>query len=154
MGKLKTVQNGKGSKPRPVKDLNEFNSNWDQIFSKKTLDKSKKNSDNTKTMRNEVPTVHELRKSGYKVKVGHHRLFYKYNPKTGKRSEKVLLFKDQKETFSDYYLDANGGFTMVTIKAPNNPNEVVGVSKCSKKELYCKKYGTMKAIARALSKAK
>jgi hypothetical protein len=35
MNKLNTVQNGKGSKPRPVNDLEKFNDNWDFIFSKK-----------------------------------------------------------------------------------------------------------------------
>lgn len=35
MTKLNTVQNGKGSKPRPIKDLEIFNNNWDSIFSKK-----------------------------------------------------------------------------------------------------------------------
>jgi hypothetical protein len=35
MGKLDTVQNGKGSKPRPVKDLEQFCDNWDEIFKKK-----------------------------------------------------------------------------------------------------------------------
>jgi hypothetical protein len=25
------MQNGKGSKPRPIKNIDEFNKNWDQI---------------------------------------------------------------------------------------------------------------------------
>ena len=36
-------QNGKGDKPRPIKDYNIFISNWDDIFKKdvKKVDKSK-----------------------------------------------------------------------------------------------------------------
>jgi hypothetical protein len=30
-----TIQNGKGSKKRPVSDLKTFNDNWDLIFKKK-----------------------------------------------------------------------------------------------------------------------
>lgn len=37
-------QNGKGDKPRPIKDYEKFSSNWDEIFKKKTkpVDKKKK----------------------------------------------------------------------------------------------------------------
>jgi len=31
MGKLNTVQNGKGSKKRPVRDLKKYIENWDSI---------------------------------------------------------------------------------------------------------------------------
>ena len=36
-------QNGKGDKPRPIKDYNKFVSNWDDIFKKvdKKVDKKK-----------------------------------------------------------------------------------------------------------------
>jgi hypothetical protein len=43
MGKLDTVQNGKGCKPRPVKDINSFVDNWDLIFKKKKKKKLAKN---------------------------------------------------------------------------------------------------------------
>jgi len=49
MGKLDTVNNGKGSKPRPIKDLKKYNENWDQIFSKKSkkvLEVPEENTDN------------------------------------------------------------------------------------------------------------
>lgn len=39
MSKLNTVQNGKGSKKRPVKDIDQFNENWDLIFKKKKEEK-------------------------------------------------------------------------------------------------------------------
>lgn len=49
MGNLNTVQNGKGSKPRPVGDLSKFNENWDQIFSKKSLENGEEKSDTTQS---------------------------------------------------------------------------------------------------------
>lgn len=42
MGKLNTVNNGKGSKPRPINDYKKFISNWDNIFKKKVLDPEEK----------------------------------------------------------------------------------------------------------------
>ncbi len=38
MGKLNTVNNGKGSKPRPISNYKKFINNWDNIFRKKSLD--------------------------------------------------------------------------------------------------------------------
>lgn len=43
MGILNTIQNGKGSKPRPVNDLSGFVDNWDLIDWKKTDTLIKKN---------------------------------------------------------------------------------------------------------------
>lgn len=48
MGRLNTVNNGKGSKPRPVKNTKQYLDNWDNIFSKKTLAKEKKTCDTPK----------------------------------------------------------------------------------------------------------
>ncbi len=103
-------------------------------------------------MSNKVPTVHELRKKGWKVRVGHHRKFYRFCPKTGKKTELTLLWKVQKELHPEYYLDARGGHTTITIKCPDVDGELVGVSECSENDLYNKKVGTKKAIARALAK--
>jgi hypothetical protein len=49
MSKLNTVKNGKGDKPRPVKDKKTYNDNFDLIFSKskkKTLETSTDKCDN------------------------------------------------------------------------------------------------------------
>ena len=48
MSKLNTVQNGKGSKPRPVSNRAKFLKNWDSIFSKK-VDKTKKQCEDQET---------------------------------------------------------------------------------------------------------
>lgn len=103
-------------------------------------------------MSNKVPTVYELRKRKFKVRVGHHRKFYRFCPKTGKKSELTLLWKDQKENYPDYFLDAKGGYTTITIKHPEMDVELSGSSECSDNDLYNKSFGIKKAIARALSK--
>lgn len=46
MGKLNTVNNGKGSKVRPISNIKNFIDNWDLIFSKKSLAKESKTCDN------------------------------------------------------------------------------------------------------------
>ena len=48
MGTLNTVQNGKGSKPRPIVNTKQYLDNWDNIFSKKTLAKEQKTCHNPK----------------------------------------------------------------------------------------------------------
>lgn len=53
MSKLNTIQNGKGSKPRPVSDLENFNKNWDSIFSKKDKKDLAKNEQICETSKNE-----------------------------------------------------------------------------------------------------
>jgi len=48
MGKLNTVDNGKGSKPRPVKNVDEFINNWDAInWSRKETSNNTHNESNT-----------------------------------------------------------------------------------------------------------
>lgn len=98
-----------------------------------------------------VPSVYELRKSGWKVRVGHHRKYFKHDPFTGRRKELLLLRKDQKESYPDYYLDAMGGVTTVSITIPEFNKDFTGVSECSDKEHYRKDTGLKKALARALS---
>jgi len=102
-------------------------------------------------MKNQIPTVHELRKKGWKVRVGHHRRFYRFDPQTGKKDVVTILWKEKEEKYPNYYLDASGGYTVVSIKCPLYEEELIGISSCSVQELYNKKVGTKKAIARALS---
>jgi len=64
MGNLNTVQNGKGSKPRPIGDLNKFNDNWDQIFSKKSLEKSEEKSDTTESYEQQSTNSSRIEKTG------------------------------------------------------------------------------------------
>lgn len=102
-------------------------------------------------MKTNIPTVHQLRKQGWKVKVGHHRRLFRYNPETGKKKTVTVVLKEWEEQYPDFFLDARGGFTQVTITVPNYESDLVGISECSEKELYSKKVGLKKALARALS---
>jgi hypothetical protein len=46
MGTLNTVNNGKGSKARPISNIKKFIDNWGLIFSEKSLAKENKTCDN------------------------------------------------------------------------------------------------------------
>jgi hypothetical protein len=98
-----------------------------------------------------VPTVYELRKKGWKVRVGHHRKYFRYDAFSGRKTEKLLLRKDHKENNPDYYLDAKGGLTTVVITIPEYNIDFSGVSECSDQEHYRKGTGLKKALARALA---
>ena len=99
-----------------------------------------------------VPTVHELRSKGWKVKVGHHRNLHKYNTQTGKKTGRFnVLLSEWKKEHSDFYLSANGGKTTVSIKVTELDQELYGEVMCSDEELYNKSIGIKKAIARALA---
>lgn len=60
MGKLNTVQNGKGSKPRPIKDVKKYNDNWDEIFSKKDKKKLAKETENEDTQKTYETSTNSL----------------------------------------------------------------------------------------------
>ena len=61
MSKLNTVQNGKGSKPRPIPNIKTFLDNWDTIFSKKTLAKDNKICNNIKNEETDSTSATEKR---------------------------------------------------------------------------------------------
>jgi len=98
-----------------------------------------------------VPSVYELRKRGWKVRVGHHRKYFRYDGFTGRKLEKLLLRKDYEEQYSNYFLDARGGITTVLITVPDYSHDFSGVSECSDEEHYRKNTGLKKALARALA---
>jgi hypothetical protein len=98
-----------------------------------------------------VPTVYDIRKTGVKVTVNHHRLFYKFDPRTGYKFKKIMNWDLQTESYSDYFLSASGGRTIVTI-TDKDGSVFVGECECSETDPYVKKFGTTKALARALAK--
>ena len=114
-----------------------------------------------------IPTVEELRKQGYKVTVKHRRLFFKYDPFTGKRHEVLLSFAQKTalqirvnpitnefydaNPFKDYYLSATGGDTFVTIESEKYPQGISRLAICSKQDTFCKASGRKKAIAKAFA---
>ena len=61
MGSLNTVNNGKGSKPRPIVKTKEYLENWDSIFSKKILAKDKKTCDTPKNEETNSTSAKEKR---------------------------------------------------------------------------------------------
>jgi hypothetical protein len=97
-----------------------------------------------------IPTVHDLRRSGFKVTVNHNRLFYKYDVKTGKKHTITCTWAEQQEKYLDYFVSATGGFTRVCILDQSGKSSC-GISECSEFDHYNKKLGTKKAIARTLS---
>jgi hypothetical protein len=117
---------------------------------KKILQKKPKNV-KLLNMKTTIPTVYELRKQGWKVRVGHYRWYYRFNPKFGTKKKILLLRKEREKDYPDYYLQTRGGKTVVTIKCPLYDNELQGVAECSEEEVYNKQTGIKKAIARALS---
>lgn len=98
-----------------------------------------------------VPTIYELRKKGWKVRVGHHRIYYRFDPRTGKKSWESFLREEKDQHHPDWFLDAKGGITSIQIKCPEYTDELVGYAVCSMQEHYNKKVGIKKALARALS---
>jgi hypothetical protein len=74
-----------------------------------------------------IPTVKQLRQSGYKVRVLHTRKY--------KEMEQLL---------------AKGGTTTIEITTPDGKN-VIGVANCADTDSYNKRLGVRIAVGRALS---
>lgn len=99
-----------------------------------------------------MKTVHDLRKNGWKVKVGHYRQLYKYDPKTGVKSKKLVLDKEWFKTdqYSDLYLNPKGGVTKLHITSPDGQVNLYTLAYCDEKDYYTKKTGVKIALGRAL----
>lgn len=101
-----------------------------------------------------MKTVHDLRKNGWKVKVGHHRLFYRFNPKTGVKSKKIVLvddsLKSQSELPDNFFLSPKGGVTKLHITSPDGVTNLYTLSYCNENDYYNKKTGVKIALGRAL----
>ena len=94
-------------------------------------------------------TVHQLRKNGWKVKVGHKRVFYRFDPKTGIKSEKICLFNEWKSTYPDFYLNAKGGLTEVCITSPEGITHSDS-AECNTADHYNSSIGLTIALGRTL----
>lgn len=95
-----------------------------------------------------LPTVHELRKQGFKVKVSHYRLFYRYCSWTGRRLENIAYGTTLEDAGMHYLLDQYGGRTVVELSSPDGKS-YFGQSDCSKNDRYIKSFGLKKALLRA-----
>ena len=94
-------------------------------------------------------TVHQLRKNGWKVKVGHKRVIYRFDSKTGHKTVKICLFKDWQSTYSDFFLSAKGGFTEVCITSPEGITHT-DYAICSDADHYNSTIGLDIALGRTL----
>lgn len=104
-----------------------------------------------------IPTVHELRKQGWKVRVTHERQYFRFCPRSGRRLTKFTLSKGfgYYEDMQHWWaLSPKGGRTAVTIKPPVDsiyPVEYTGEVHCSLIDSYVRKYGVKRAMAIAYS---
>jgi len=96
------------------------------------------------------PTVHDLRKREFKVKVSHYRLFYKFCQWTGRRLEIIAYGTKFTNEQGWWLLDQYGGRTDVVL-TDKQDNHYIGSVSCSKKDRYVKAFGLKKALLRAYS---
>ena len=106
-----------------------------------------------------LPTIHELRTQGYKVRVTHIRKFYRFDPKTGKRKTFWAIFSSKKhgplelpadKEAEEFFMCTKGGQTVIEIADANKKEIAKGIAVCSDEDPYVKKIGAKKAIALAL----
>lgn len=111
-----------------------------------------------------IPTVHQLRQQGFKVRVTHVRKFYRFDSRTGKKTQFYAPFqssrfkkKDGKqhpdakiENIEEFFLSGKGGETIIEIASSDHKELGKGVAVCSEEDSYVKSYGVRKATAIAL----
>jgi len=113
-----------------------------------------------------IPTVHELRQQGFKVRVTHVRKFQKFCPRTGKKTQFYAPFQSSKtkkrtselhpdlktenENLEEFFLCGKGGETIIEIANSDHKELGKGIAICSENDPYVKSYGVKKAIALAL----
>jgi len=120
-----------------------------------------------------IPTVHELRKKGFKVRVTHVRKFFRFDPKTGKKTEFFAPFQSSKARkrslnqtevspnqsiapffdapAEEFFLSPKGGETIIEIANSMRREIGKGVVRCSDDDVYVKSFGVKKAIAIAVN---
>ena len=95
---------------------------------------------------NQPHTIKTLRQASYKTRCIHERLVINEYGKI----ELVPLFEIKDCGMQNRILNY-GGNTIIEITTPDGKHDVVGESKCSKKDAYQKKYGVNVALGRAVS---
>lgn len=96
------------------------------------------------TQTSNIPTVKQLRQTGYKIRVQRYRPYVIDHSVMMLDDENARLNGlDKSETLQ------NGGVTIVAIRKPTG-EEVRGVSECSFNDSFVKKAGVEVAIAKAL----
>ena len=86
---------------------------------------------------------------GKYVKISHIRRYFKYDPKTGKKLIRLLSYEDHKDIFPDFFLDAKGGETHLSISTIDNPSDEASfIVECSNKDPYNRRIGVSIGIGR------
>lgn len=108
-----------------------------------------------------VPTIHELRKAGYKVRVTHIRKFFRFDPQTGKKRTFWAAFHSKKHAplakpedikeCEEFFIDCKGGETVIDLTSPDGKSTTQGVSVCSEDDAYVKRKGIRRALGFAVS---
>jgi len=106
-----------------------------------------------------LPTIHELRKQGYKVRINHYRYVASRNPSIP--STKLIathvaptvptlerLTKEDKRNRKYGYVDAKGGLTEVEITAPNGGTTEVRAAQCNRKDAFNRRLGIRICLGR------
>lgn len=94
-------------------------------------------------------TIHSLRLKGYKVRVMHWR---KFICSVNFKCSLIVSYHGIPEPINfNPILSPNGGKTVIQLRSPEGI-EVEGVAICSEKDSFNRKYGNVKALARALGK--
>lgn len=91
-----------------------------------------------------VSNVAELRKAGWKVRVSHYRYYLT------DWNFVELLHKSQLGEFDNCTPEPKGGETVVEILSPEGLS-ATGIATCSTKDNFVRKYGTIKALGRAIA---
>jgi len=111
-----------------------------------------------------IPTIHELRSKGYKVRVTHVRKFYRFDPETGRKRTFWAAFLSKKGTplatpkdvdeSEEFFISIKGGETIIEIADKDGKELGRGIAKCSEEDPYVKSIGIKKATALALADAR
>ena len=103
---------------------------------------------------NNKPTIHDLRKAGYKIKVTHSRRVRFATLTRGKliiSVELMSLYDFNHNLILAKELLAKGGVTHMTIFDPETEAEFVAHATCRNDEAYCKLTGINKCLDRLVA---
>lgn len=96
-----------------------------------------------------LPTIHQLRRQGLKVRVSHQRQYYYFDARTGVK--KTIIAHPDELKHEDFWVQSHfGGRTVITI-VDKEDISYIGESECSLHDRYVRVKGRVKALARAYS---
>ena len=91
-----------------------------------------------------LPTIHELRKNGYKIRVINKRIYTEFDPVKRKLNKKLLSKYEAglQLKFEDcvHGMLSKGGYTRIELTSPQK-EDFSAETYCSKNDVFCKKRG-------------